>query len=326
MGAYDGAEVCEIMGMFPLNSLANTFFKNSVGLYRNDELALFKNINGHGADKMRKGFHQLYKENGLSLEITCNVKTGNYLDITLDLNTGTYKPYHKPNDETLCIHAKSNHPANILKQLPISIETRLSNLSSNPEIFHETSKHYQNILNQSGYDYKLQYKPPNNENENRSKSPKNRKRNIIWFNPPFSKNVSNNIGKYFLLLIQKHFPNSHKYHKIFNKNNVKISYSCMADIKSIISIQNKEVIMEKKTQAVNCNCIKKPDCPLSNQCQIMNIIYKAKITSNLRNYHGKIYYRTSEGTFKHQYGNHKKSFNHKKTSDRYRTFKGIVET
>ena len=113
-----------------------------------------------------------------------------------------YKPSHKPNDEILYIHAKSNHPANILKQLPISIETRLSNLSSNSEIFDEASNHYQNILNQSGYDYKLQYKLPNNENENRSKSPnKNPKRNMVRFNPPFSKNISNNIGKYFLLLI-----------------------------------------------------------------------------------------------------------------------------
>ena len=43
---------------------------------------------------------------------------------------------------------------------PISIETRLSNLSSNSESFHEASKH----LNQSRCDYKLQYKPPNNEN------------------------------------------------------------------------------------------------------------------------------------------------------------------
>ena len=197
------------------------------------------------------------------------------------MNTGTYKPFRKPNEETLYIHAKSNHPANILKQLPISIETRLSNLSSNSEIFHEASKHYQNILSQSGYDYQLQYKPPNNENENKSKSSKNRKRNIIWFNPPFSKNVSNNIGKYFLLLIQKHFPSNHKYHKIFNKNNVKISYSCMANIKSVINMHNKEVITGKKTQAVKCNCINKPDCPLSNQCQITNIIYKAKITSNL---------------------------------------------
>ena len=55
----------------------------------------------------------------------------------------------------------------------------------------------------------------------------------------------------------------------------------MASIKSIINMHNKEVIMEKKTQAVKCNCINKPDCPLSNQCQIMNIIYKAKITSNI---------------------------------------------
>ena len=55
----------------------------------------------------------------------------------------------------------------------------------------------------------------------------------------------------------------------------------MANIKSVINMHNKEVIMGKKTQAVKCNYIKKPDCPLSNQCQIMNIIYKAEITSNL---------------------------------------------
>ena len=85
----------------------------------------------------------------------------------------------------------------------------------------------------------------------------------------------------------------------------------MANIKSVINMHNKEVITEKKTEAAKCNCINKPDCPLSNQCQIMNIIYKVNITSNLRNYNGKIYYRTSEGTFNQRYENHKKSFNHK---------------
>ena len=172
MAAYDGVEVCKIVDLFLLNNLANNFEKNSVALYRDDGLALFKNINGHRADKIRKEFHQLFKENGLSLEIECNLKTVNYLDITLDLNNGTYKQYRKPNDKTLYIHAKSNHPANILKQLPMSIKTRLSNLASNPEIFHEASKHYQNTLNQSGYDYKLQYKPPNNENEKKVNHPK----------------------------------------------------------------------------------------------------------------------------------------------------------
>ena len=157
--------------------------------------------------------------------------------------------YRKPSDKILYILAKSNHPPKIFKQLPISIETRFSNLSSNSEIFHESSKHYQNILNQSGYDYKLQYKPLNNDNENKSKSSKNRKRNIIWLN----------IGKYFLLLIQKIFPNNHKYYKILNKNDVKISYSCMANIKSIINMHNKGVNTGKKTQAVKCNCVNKPD-------------------------------------------------------------------
>ena len=52
----------------------------------------------------------------------------------------------------------------------------------------------------------------------------------------------------------------------------------MADIKSIINVYNKEVITEKKTEVVKCNCINKPDCPLSNQYQITNIIYKAKTT------------------------------------------------
>ena len=39
-----------------------------------------------------------------------------------------------------------------MKQPPTSIETRLSNLSSNPEIFSEASKHSQNVLNLSEYD------------------------------------------------------------------------------------------------------------------------------------------------------------------------------
>ena len=54
MRAYDGAEVCEIVGLFLLNNLPNKFDKNSVGFYRDDELALFKNINGHCTGKICK--------------------------------------------------------------------------------------------------------------------------------------------------------------------------------------------------------------------------------------------------------------------------------
>ena len=128
--------------MFLLNNLANKFDKTSVGLYRDNGLALFKNINGHLADKIPKEFHQLFKENGLSLEIECNLKTLNYLDITLGFSTDIYKPYRKPNDEILYIHSKSNHPADILKQLPISIKTRLLTF---PAILKVSMKHLSSI-------------------------------------------------------------------------------------------------------------------------------------------------------------------------------------
>ena len=54
MGDYNGAEICEIVALFYLNNLAKKFDKNSVRLYRDDGLAIFKNINGQGADKIPK--------------------------------------------------------------------------------------------------------------------------------------------------------------------------------------------------------------------------------------------------------------------------------
>ena len=53
------------------------------------------------------------------------MKTVNYLDITLNLNDGSYRPCKKPNEETNYIHVNSDHPPSILKQLPKSIEKRL---------------------------------------------------------------------------------------------------------------------------------------------------------------------------------------------------------
>ena len=50
----------------------------------------------------------------------------NFIDVTLNLTESTYKPYHKPNDEIFYIHKESNHQSSKRKQLPISLETKLS--------------------------------------------------------------------------------------------------------------------------------------------------------------------------------------------------------
>ena len=61
------------------------------------------------------------------------------------------------------------------------------------------------------------------------------KRAIIWYNLPYSMNVKTNIGMTFFKLLQKHFPPTHPMYTIFNKNKMKISYSCFRNKGSIIS-------------------------------------------------------------------------------------------
>ena len=115
------------------------------------------------------------------------------MDVTFNLNDGSYRPYQKPDNIIQYIHVESNHPPNIIKQIPKTIEKRLSQLSSSEEIFNESAPFYEDKLQQSGYQQKLKYNPANTEIHNK----RNHKRNIIWFNPPFSRNVSTKIGKYF---------------------------------------------------------------------------------------------------------------------------------
>ena len=132
MEAYDGAEVCDLVGIYLLSIISQKYDKQDIGLYRDDGLAVFRNISGKEADTIRKHFSAIFKLNGLSLDIECNQKIVNYLDVTLNLENGTYRPFRKPNESTTYIHAKSNHPSNIIKQLPISIEKRIFNLLNQP--------------------------------------------------------------------------------------------------------------------------------------------------------------------------------------------------
>ena len=82
---------------------------------------------------------------------------------------------------------------------------------------------------------------------------KKRKRKVIWFNPPFSLNVKTNVGKIFLRLVKRHFPKENPLHKIFNKNMLKVSYSCMGNIASVLSAHNKNILYPKKSEfGFNC--------------------------------------------------------------------------
>ena len=219
MGAYDGAEVCELVGLYVLKQLKEKTTAE-IGLYRDDGLAVLKGT-GRTTDKIRKIINEIFKDIGLKITSKCNLKVVDYLDITLNLNTQSYEPYRKPNDEPLYINIKSNHPPNIIKHIPDAVSKRLSTLSSNNQIFDKAAPTYNKALSRSGYKNKIVYsKEQNTEND---KKKRNRTRKIIWFNPPYSLNVKTNVGRSFLNLIKKHFPEENKLHEIFNKNSVKVS-------------------------------------------------------------------------------------------------------
>lgn len=210
------------------------------------------------------------------------------------------------NHAPLYVHHESNHPPKILKNIPESINKRLSTISSNETIFNEAAPDYQTALNNSGYDYKLKYCPNRNDTNDTNKGRK-RHRNVSWFNPPFSTNVATNVGKKFLSLLDKCFPCDHPLHKILNRNTIKVSYSCMPNMQQIISNHNKATLNkaepENKTQK-NCNCRAK-ECPLDKNCQTSEVIYQATVTSKDTT---ETYVGLTSNTFKIRYNGHTSDF------------------
>ena len=147
--------------------------------------------------------------------------------MTIDLPIGQYKPYMKPNNRPLYIHKESNHPRSIIKNIPENINKRLTAISSNETGFKKAAPIYQEALQRSGYTYELKYQSSTNISKHQNtKEERKRHRNITWFNPPYYKQVSTNIGRQFLTLIETCFPPENKLHNIIDRNTIKISYSC----------------------------------------------------------------------------------------------------
>ena len=176
-------------------------------------------------------------------------------------------------------------------------------LSCNCVEFSKAIPDYLETMRPSGHSGESEYK--NNPNR---KPRKARKRNIVWFNPPFSENMKINIGREFLRLLAKHFPPYHRLHKVCNKNNIKVSYSCMPNMAAIISKHNKKLLLIRAESACitpPCNCRNKTSYPLKGSCRESSIIYKPTLKSDDVAKH---YYGCCETEFKTRFYNHNKSF------------------
>ena len=205
---------------------------------RDDGLLILRNADCQQIDRTRKNIMKIFKDIGFAIDVETNLKIVDFLDITFNLNNDTYRPYKKPNYLLSYINKFSNYPPQIINQVPKTINERLSRNSSNEEVFNSSKDQYEKALRDSGYtDFELKF---NKTSTNQAK--RHRQRNIIWFNPPFSRTVSTNVGKRFLQLLCHHFPPSNKLHKIFIKNTVKVNYFCTQNVASIIKSHNKKLI------------------------------------------------------------------------------------
>ena len=320
MGAPDGAEVCELVGVYLLHKLSNVIQPKATGLYRDDGLIMLKNSNGPCMEKTRKQLFAIFKNEGLKITVSPPSDSVDFLDVTFRKD-GSFCPFRKDGKITQYVHRQSDHPPAVIRNIPDMISHRINNISSSKEAFDAAKPYYEDALSRSGYT-QSNMEFTGNAPHIKLKATKSRKRNIIWFNPPFSSTVETNVGRRFLNLIDKHFPSTHTFHKIFNRNYVKVSYSCMPNVETIIKSHNKQLLQKhqdkEETAPRICNCRSKDKCPLDGRCLTDSLIYMASLSTSNEKYS---YVGMSEGTFKTRFNAHKTSFH----LERYRNATKLSE-
>ena len=275
MGSWDGAETCDLVGLFLLSQLSH--LPVSLGLYRDDGLGV-SDLKPKENEAIKRQISDIFRANGLGITISVNLKVVSFLDVTLNLTNNTYRDFSKANHVPLYVHKESNHPPAVTKSIVKGVSQRLSANSSGLDQFNSAKGLYQEQLNKAGHKEELRYEPREEETSRRRRR---RRRETTWFNPPFCRSVTTNVGKRFLAILDRCFPKDHPCHKLLNRQTVKVSYRTMPSLGQIIAAHNGKVIgkgdaaMPKKT----CSCPRKdkPNCPLGGHCLAENIIYQAKI-------------------------------------------------
>ena len=303
MGNFDSAETCDLVGLYLLSKLQH--LKANLGLYRDDGLGVCA-LTNRQVDVIKKEICKNFEKHILRITIEVNKKIVDFLDVTFNLETGEFKPFMKPNDTPLYVNRHSNHPPSIIRNLPASINRRLSSISANEGVFKNAIPPYQEALKSSGYETILNFET---DASNTSKR-RTRGRNITWFNPPYSANVATSIGAKFLKIIDKCFPPTHVLHKIINRNTIKISYRCMPNFSQVLSRHNAKIARQVDAHAnpPGCNCQGGIGaCPLNGQCKVDKLVYQATVTRT-DNQEVETYTGLTAGTFKNRYNKHMSDF------------------
>ena len=108
MGSYNGAELCELTGLYILSILSRALAKEKIGLYRNNGLSCFQNMTGYQAERVKKIICKIFQSCDLKITMEANLQITDFLNANFNLKIGKHYPFRKPNNDLLYINAQTN--------------------------------------------------------------------------------------------------------------------------------------------------------------------------------------------------------------------------
>ena len=84
-----------------------------------------------------------------------------FLDVEMNLETGSYQPHRKPKNMPVYINKKSNHHPTMIKVIPKAIAKQISDISSSEAVFNESFSIYSDSLRKSIFHGNITFIPKN---------------------------------------------------------------------------------------------------------------------------------------------------------------------
>ena len=127
---------------------------------------------------------KIFKNYGLSIMVTSNITSVDFLDLTLNLKTESYQPFRKPNNDSIVVDINSNYAPIIHLKYWSSFRSPLA--KDYLKILHQKRylinlKRIRKSLNESGFYENLLYHQDNG-NENQNKESTDCKRLLFFSN------------------------------------------------------------------------------------------------------------------------------------------------
>ena len=95
MVSFDSTQIADLVRIYILDMLGRFLNLNNIGIYRDYGLISIPNNNRPLTSKIQNKVIRAFKYMGLKIKISSNLKIVSFLDVTLNLNDNSYKPFSK---------------------------------------------------------------------------------------------------------------------------------------------------------------------------------------------------------------------------------------